>query len=64
MKFWQKQKHWLDRAAEVRSIAGQLSDEQARQSLLRIAAEYEELAEMARNAGAERRYVYREDTGT
>jgi hypothetical protein len=36
--------HWRSRAEEARSVAEQLDDDQARQSMLRIAEEYERLA--------------------
>ncbi|HEY7662730.1 MAG TPA: hypothetical protein VH934_06380 [Xanthobacteraceae bacterium] len=49
-------KHWRDRAEETRALADQMSDETSRQMMLRIAADYEHLAERAeqRMAGAPR----------
>jgi len=71
MKFWQKAKHWRQRAEEVRAIRDellkpkayvetkQLSDS-ARATLDRIAREYDELAQMAEDFSQEKRTVYRE----
>jgi hypothetical protein len=42
-------KHWQVRAEEARSLAEQMSDEQSKQRMLRIAKDYERLAERARN---------------
>ena len=39
--------HWRSRAEEARSVAEQLSDPEAKRTMLRIAAEYELLAERA-----------------
>jgi hypothetical protein len=39
--------HWLDRAKEARTLADQMNDEGAKQAILRIAADYERLAERA-----------------
>jgi len=39
--------HWLSRAEEARAIAEQMTDSQARASMLRVAQEYEKLAERA-----------------
>jgi hypothetical protein len=39
--------YWRDRAAGVRTLADQVSSLQAKEAILRIAAEYEALAEMA-----------------
>ena len=41
-------KHWLERAEEARSIADQLSDPESRRMMLRIAEDYERLANHAR----------------
>jgi hypothetical protein len=40
--------HWLERAEEARSIADQLSDPESRRMMLRIAEDYERLANHAR----------------
>jgi hypothetical protein len=40
--------HWLKRAAEARAMADQLSDLQAKAAMLRIAEDYERLAERAK----------------
>jgi hypothetical protein len=37
--------HWRERAEEARHVAGQMSDPVAREMMLRIAADYERLAE-------------------
>jgi hypothetical protein len=39
--------HWRDRAREKRTLAGRLRNEQAKQTVLRIANDYERLAERA-----------------
>ena len=39
--------HWLDRAKEARTLGDQMNDEGAKQAMLRIAADYERLAERA-----------------
>ena len=39
--------HWRSRAEEARSVAEQLSDPESRRTMLRIAADYERLAEHA-----------------
>jgi len=41
-------KHWLERADEARSIADQISDPDSRRMMLRIAEDYERLANHAR----------------
>jgi len=41
-------KHWLERAEEARSLADQLSDPESRRMMLRIAEDYERLANHAR----------------
>ena len=39
--------HWLKRAEEARSVAEQLSDPESKGTMLRIAKDYERLAEHA-----------------
>jgi hypothetical protein len=39
--------HWRDRAREKRELAERLRNEQAKQTVLRVANEYERLAEQA-----------------
>ena len=39
--------HWRERAEEARRVAAQLSDTQAKLALLRVADEYERLAQRA-----------------
>jgi hypothetical protein len=39
--------HWRDRAREKRELAERLTNEQAKQTVLRVANEYERLAEQA-----------------
>jgi hypothetical protein len=41
-------KRWLERAQEAHSIADQLSDPESRRMMLRIAEDYERLANHAR----------------
>jgi hypothetical protein len=40
--------HWLQRAEEARSIADQINDPQSKEAMLRIANDYERLAERAK----------------
>jgi hypothetical protein len=39
--------HWLQRAREARTLADQMSDEVSKETMLKIAADYEHLAERA-----------------
>ena len=39
--------HWLQRAREARTLADQISDEASKETMLKIAADYEHLAERA-----------------
>jgi hypothetical protein len=39
--------HWRNRAVEARTLADQMSDEASKQTMLKIAADYERLAERA-----------------
>jgi hypothetical protein len=39
--------HWRQRAAEARSVAEQMNDPQSKEAMLRIAKDYERLAERA-----------------
>jgi molecular chaperone GrpE (heat shock protein) len=40
-------KHWRERAEEARTVADQVTDDKSKQSMLRIAKDYEELAKRA-----------------
>jgi len=40
-------KHWRERAEAVRTLAKEISDEKSKQSMLRTANDYEELARRA-----------------
>src|SRR5215831_5972866 len=43
--------HWRRRAEEARTIAEQMSDSPSKEAMLRIAKDYERLAERGRTAG-------------
>jgi hypothetical protein len=49
-------KHWRHRAAEARAMAESLTDPEAKQQMLKVAADYEKLAERAeeRSTGVSR----------
>jgi hypothetical protein len=47
MSFINDPEHWCNRAEEARTLANQMSDEASKQTMLRIAADYEHLAERA-----------------
>jgi hypothetical protein len=40
--------HWLQRAAETRALAQSMTDPQSKEAMLRIAQDYEHLAERAK----------------
>ena len=39
--------HWHDRAAEARTVAGPMRDEESKSGMLKIAAHYEKIAKQA-----------------
>lgn len=43
--------HWRERAREARLLAEQMSDRDSRSRMLKIAADYDRLAERAEKAG-------------
>jgi len=45
--FIDEPEHWLKRAEEARTLADQMNDETSKQTMLRIAGDYERLAEHA-----------------
>jgi hypothetical protein len=47
--------HWRDRAAQVRALADQVGNHEAKEAILRIAAEYEFLATRAHERAKARR---------
>lgn len=51
--------HWRERAKEARRLADQMADEEARSTMLKIAADYEKLAMRA----AHRRLIDRANPG-
>ena len=42
-----KSKHWLERAAEVRTIAASMAEDGIKASMLRLATDYDKLAARA-----------------
>ena len=40
-------KHWRERAEEAHTVADEMTDERSKQSMLRMARDYEELARRA-----------------
>ena len=46
LKWLSDPEHWRNRAEEARTIAEQMSTSEARESMTRIAREYDRLAEM------------------
>ena len=42
--------HWRERAREMRALAAKISDDESRRQMLRIAADYDMLAERAEAA--------------
>jgi len=53
--------HWRSRAEEARSVAEQLSDPESKQTMLRIAADYERLAEHAKQRAQKQSRVAERD---
>jgi len=53
--------HWRSRVEEARSIAEQLSDPESKQTMLRIAADYERLAEHAKQRAQKQSRVAERD---
>ena len=47
-------KHWLDRAKEARALAEQMSDPEAKRTMLKNAYDYERLAQRAEERAAGR----------
>ncbi len=62
MSFWNKRRHWALRAEQVRALAKDMADPVARNTLLGIANDYDELARLAENAynSIQPRTYYRE----
>ena len=47
-------KHWLNRAKEARALAEQIDDPEAKRTMLKIADDYERLAQRAQERAAGR----------
>ena len=45
VSFVNNPKHWEERATDMRALAGQMSDGEAKETMLRIAKDYEKLAQ-------------------
>ena len=44
-------RHWRDRAAQIRALSDWMSDAQTRARILKLANDYDKLAEQARDGG-------------
>jgi hypothetical protein len=50
-------RHWRDKAVEARAQAAQMTDPQARSTMLKIAESYEHLAGIAERAARTKRHI-------
>jgi hypothetical protein len=66
-KGWDDPKHWLERGEQLRTLAEDVNDPDAKEQLLKLADDYEKLASRAEgrtaNRGTAKLASHRDDSG-